>query len=195
MVIKVGGSLFDLPDLGPRLSRFLAELGSPRLLIVPGGGPTVEAIRQLDRHHRLGEEASHWLALQALSLNARFLAHLLREHSAAITGELVELPGLWERRALPIVDPFPFALADDACPGRLPHSWETTSDSLAARLANVTGIGRLVLLKSSALAAGMNWTDAARHGLVDTNFAAIADSISSPALEIQVVNFRHGQLR
>src|SRR5437763_17043375 len=73
-IVKVGGSLYDLPDLGPRLR---AWLGPTRTLIVPGGGPTVEAIRVLDRVHGLGDEAAHWLALHALSVNARFLARLL----------------------------------------------------------------------------------------------------------------------
>jgi aspartokinase-like uncharacterized kinase len=195
IVIKIGGSLYDLPDLGRRLSCFLAELDSSRLLLVPGGGPTVEAIRQLDSCHRLGEDASHWLALQALSVNARFLVQLLLESRAELMSELVELPGAWERRALPILDPFPFALANDACSDRLPHSWETTSDSLAARVATVAGVHRLVLLKSCDLPADMTWAEATRRGLVDKHFAAILASISPRLQEIKVVNFRHWQPR
>ena len=60
-VFKVGGSLFDLPDLGQRLA-WLAEAQLSTVLLVPGGGPTAEIIRNLDRRHRLGEEAAHWLA-------------------------------------------------------------------------------------------------------------------------------------
>src|SRR5207248_10732580 len=76
-VIKVGGSLFDLPELGGGLRRWLAASGVESALLVPGGGATTNAIRQLDRCHRLGEERSHWLALQAVTLNAYFLQGLL----------------------------------------------------------------------------------------------------------------------
>ena len=72
IVVKVGGSLFNQPDLGPRLQAFLGDLTAPTL-IVPGGGPTAEAIRAFDRIHRLGEESSHWLALRACTINGHLL--------------------------------------------------------------------------------------------------------------------------
>src|SRR4051794_12217769 len=75
IVAKVGGSLYDLPDLGARLKLWLGPL--PRVLLVPGGGAMADAVRRLDNVHGLGEEASHWLALRALELNAQFLSHLL----------------------------------------------------------------------------------------------------------------------
>ncbi len=65
LVVKVGGSLYDLPDLGPRLRGFLASLKDVDRLIVPGGGATTDAIRLFDRDHGLGPEQSHWLALCA----------------------------------------------------------------------------------------------------------------------------------
>src|ERR1700737_80612 len=86
VVVKVGGSLFDLPDLGPRLKSWLDELASFAVVLVPGGGPTANVVRELDRHHGLGEETAHWLALQALTFNAAFLAALLEERRPVITG-------------------------------------------------------------------------------------------------------------
>ena len=77
LVVKVGGSLYDLPDLGRRLRRFLASLDTDNRLIVPGGGPTADVIRAFDHDHRLGPQTSHWLALRACALNAHFLALLL----------------------------------------------------------------------------------------------------------------------
>src|SRR5207248_9110984 len=59
LVVKVGGSLYDLPDLADRLRRWLSALAAPRVLLVPGGGPTADVIRTFDQRHRLGEEASH----------------------------------------------------------------------------------------------------------------------------------------
>ena len=59
IVAKVGGSLFDLPQLGPALARWAAEQPAP-VLYVPGGGPFADVIRALDRVHDLGDEAAHW---------------------------------------------------------------------------------------------------------------------------------------
>src|SRR5437868_6532113 len=76
-VVKVGGSLFDLPNLRERLRSFLKSLDASAVLLIPGGGRATDVIRDLDRRHSLGEEASHWLALRSLSLNAHVLAELL----------------------------------------------------------------------------------------------------------------------
>src|SRR5437763_14345584 len=76
-VVKIGGSLYDLPDLGPRLRDWLLTLTASKVLLVPGGGPTADVIREFDRVHGLGEQVAHDLALRSLTLNAWFLAELL----------------------------------------------------------------------------------------------------------------------
>src|SRR6185437_15465750 len=104
-----------------------AEFAS--VLLVPGGGATANAVRELDRVHRLGEERAHWLALRALALNAHFLADLLP--GTPVVTEW-SAPG---RRRRAILDCQAFARADEANPGHLPHVWSATSDALAARVA------------------------------------------------------------
>src|SRR5258708_14485560 len=111
IVVKVGGSLFDMPDLRPRLIQFLRRLSCPEVALVPGGGRIVDAIRHLDRWHGLGEEASHWLALRALSLNAHFLPHLLRGESAVVSAALEEWPRPLPSGTIPIIQAYPVALA------------------------------------------------------------------------------------
>ncbi|AMV29046.1 hypothetical protein VT84_31920 [Gemmata sp. SH-PL17] len=77
IVVKVGGSLFDSPALGPALRTFIESLKPADVLLVPGGGPVADAVRELDRTHKLGEEAAHWLALQALSVTKAFLERVV----------------------------------------------------------------------------------------------------------------------
>src|SRR6185436_10713035 len=101
---------------------------------VPGGGDVVDVVRKLDAIHGLGEEASHQLALVGMELAGVFLKRLL---------------GKRPRIAFP-----EFELGD------LPHSWEVTSDSIAAQTAVVYGAERLVLLKSVDVPAGTSWVDA-----------------------------------
>ena len=176
-IVKVGGSLYDLPDLGPRLSAWLATITGD-VILVPGGGPMVETIRQLDGIHHLGEETCHWLALRTLTLNAHFLARLLP--LASIIDDPLRRTG-----PVCILDAHPFALADEARPGRLPHSWAVTSDSLALRTAIVAEAG-LVLLKSieaPATECGIS------SDLVDRHFAELLRQAQA-GLVVEIVNLR-----
>jgi aspartokinase-like uncharacterized kinase len=191
-VVKVGGSLFDLPDLGSRLRAWLSACETSAVTLVPGGGPTTDVVRHLDRHHGLGDEASHWLALRALTLNGHFLARLLtpadpvRKCLPVVSGDPHEWPSLWTEYRLPILDAFAFATMDELRPGRLPYRWEAASDCLAARLANVINADRLILLKSASLSGPESWEQAAADGVVDPYFPAFVGQY-----EIQVVNLRH----
>lgn len=130
IVVKVGGSLYDHPRLGSGLAAFLETLPEP-VLLVPGGGPFADAIRELDRIHGLGEERSHLLALEAMNLGGAFLRSL----------------GI----AAPVLD----AVAFDT--GDMPRTWEATSDSIAAVAARTHAASRLILLKSTTPAPG--WVD------------------------------------
>ncbi len=182
-VVKVGGSLFDLPDLDERLRTFLDGLGGIRVLLLPGGGPFADVIRALDGIHAIGEEASHWLALHALSLSARFLA--TRLPGAILLGSLAQLPQ--EARHV-LVDSLPFFAEDEPNAGRLPHRWDVTSDSLAVRLASRAGAGELVLLKSVAWPAADAWETAAAAGVVDGYFCRALSGAAG--LRVRVVNLR-----
>src|SRR4051812_35818845 len=86
IVMKVGGSLFDLPDLRERLHFVLAAFNDANVLLVPGGGAAADTVRALERVHRLGEEAAHWLAIRTMSLHAHFLGELLLD--ARIVSEI-----------------------------------------------------------------------------------------------------------
>jgi aspartokinase-like uncharacterized kinase len=182
-VIKVGGSLFDLPDLAPRLPNWLQNLPA-EVLLVPGGGPAADVVRHYDRLHRLGEERAHWLALSALTLNARFLACLLQ--GGVVVADPQACEAMWQDARIPVLDAYGFAQADEGQAGSLPHSWAVTSDSLAARVARVSRAGELILLKSVSLPAGIDWAEAGKHGLVDEYFAqAVGDR-----LPVRFLNFR-----
>ncbi|HEY1377739.1 MAG TPA: hypothetical protein VGF55_13150 [Gemmataceae bacterium] len=152
LVVKVGGSLADWPDLGPHLRRWLDRHALAETVLVPGGGPAADVVRNLDRTHQFGAEAAHWLALRAMTLMAEFLDELLRDAGVTNTelSDGADLAAAWGRGRLPVVDAFAFCTADEARPGALPHTWVVTSDSVAARVAVVVGAAEVVLLKSAA---------------------------------------------
>ena len=188
VVVKVGGSLFSLADLGPRLRRLLAEMSEP-VLIVPGGGPAADCVRLLDRMHGLGEEASHWLALRGLTLNAHFLAALL--NPAPVIQHPATVARLSDQPAIAILDGHAFVCRDESEHPELalPHCWTATSDSLAVRVAAVAGARRLYLLKSLTIPARTAWTEAAQLGWVDELFPALVDQTGS-SLAIHSLNLR-----
>jgi aspartokinase-like uncharacterized kinase len=188
VVVKVGGSLFELDELATRLGRFLETLAPQPVVLVPGGGSTANLVRDLDRRHRLGEEASHWLALRALGLNAWFLASVLPSAGPAVVESLADCPPLWRQGQVAILDAHAFARADDGRPDHLPHAWAVTSDSVAARVAVVAGARELVLLKSVTIPEGMDWAEAGRRGLVDRCFAEVVKA--APAVTVRAINFR-----
>jgi aspartokinase-like uncharacterized kinase len=177
VVVKVGGSLFDLPDLRRRLHSFLTRLEAPLVLLVPGGGMTADVIRELDRIHQLGDEAAHWLALRGMSVNANFLQELLPASPL-----IAEIPGPPRTPGWYILDAYPFFRADEGRQDRLPHGWHVTSDSLALRAAVLFSVRQLILLKS---------TDAPGPGqpLVDDYFTQALRQAPGD-LHLRIVNLR-----
>jgi aspartokinase-like uncharacterized kinase len=174
-VVKVGGSLLDWPDLPGRLAEFLASgLGhSNRLVLIAGGGRMVDAVRDLDRVHRLGDAEAHWLAIDALDLTARVLGRLLP--GARVIADDDGVRACWEAGLTPVLAPG--LVLRKPGPGRgapLPATWDATSDSIAAWIAARLGADRLVLLKSRHLTRGVSRSRAAAEGLVDPLFAAVA---------------------
>lgn len=137
-VVKVGGSLFDLPDLSGRLKAVLRDMTDP-VLIVAGGGPAADVVREYDRIHRLGEEAAHWLALRACSLNAHLLARLL---------DLPVVSDVPANEPRAIVDLLAFAIAEESR-DPFPHRWDVSSDSMAVCVARRAEASALILLKST----------------------------------------------
>jgi aspartokinase-like uncharacterized kinase len=181
VIVKVGGSLFDLPDLRLRLRRWLDGLSTRNVVLVPGGGALADAVRELDRCHGLGEEQAHWLALQTLRTTAHFLAALVP--GVAVVTHLDAITDAWAKGTVPVLDLEAFARQDEES---LPHRWDVTSDSLAARVAVVTEARELILLKSVSLPEGMGWSEAGQRGLVDPYFARAAEA----PLKVRFVNFR-----
>ena len=183
-VVKVGGSLYDLPDLGPRLQAWLKQAPERDVLFVPGGGPTADVVRAYDRIHQLGEEKAHWLALDALQLNAHFLAWLLP--AAAIIDHPSQAAG-----RTTILNAFQFLSGEktSCARGRLPHCWAVTSDAIAARAAVVAGADQLILLKSVTIPEGMDWEEAGQRGFVDEWFARTVRP-AWPRLQVRALNFR-----
>jgi aspartokinase-like uncharacterized kinase len=141
-VVKLGGSLLRDPAAHAVALGAVADAASAyRLAIVPGGGPFADAVRILDHSTSLGNDVAHWLAIHAMDMHAELIAarlpHAALVESADAAATMVALgrtPVVVLSRWMQALDP-------------LPHSWDVTSDSIAAWVAGALAAPRLVLLK------------------------------------------------
>lgn len=169
-VIKLGGSLFDLPDLEGRVRWLLRNLAPGAVWIVPGGGPFADAVRQLDARRRMPSEVSHRLALRGMSLAAEFLAATLSD--ATLHPRLPDA-----ERSRGTGRPAILDVAEMPELNALPASWDVTSDSIAARIAALSDAAELVLAKSVDLPTpAPDYEEACRQGLVDRAFPSVIGS-------------------
>jgi aspartokinase-like uncharacterized kinase len=187
IIVKVGGSLFDLPDLGPRLEAWLKALPGGDVILIAGGGAAADVIREMDRAHGLGEQISHGLALESLSLMASVLLAVAPPSLPLFRLGAPEWAGPREApQSFFVQDLYSFACWDEHRPGCLPQNWTVTSDSLSARVAEVMGARELILLKSVTIPPEMDWTEASRRGFVDGYFPTmIARGVKARAVNLR----------
>ena len=172
-VIKVGGSLFDLPDLSTRLRHVLDRLKNRRPLIVCGGGRATDLVRDWDRRHHLENTKAHWLAIQAMMLNERLLCALLPDVS--LVSSQSEAAQVWNSGRIPVLCSYDYLKQTSSSDfAELPASWDVTSDSIAAWVLLTWPADELTLLKSVDLPVDKTVTELAEAGLIDTHFSTLA---------------------
>ena len=185
-VVKLGGGLLaDAARIDAVLARIAAAAPTHRLLVVPGGGPFADAVREVDRRLGLSDDAAHWMAVLAMDQHAHLIAARL-SGAVLVAGGAADAPGaiaaaLGAHR-VPVLAPARWLREADP----LPHSWDVTSDSIAAWVAGAVGARRLVLIKPPQ-ASGGNLVDAyfARAlpaGIVPTLVRADQDAALDAAL-------------
>ncbi len=140
-VIKVGGSLLGSPELERWLEIFV-KFSDGHIIIVPGGGVFADAVRESQKVSKISDACAHRLAVLAMDQFGLLLANM--NPGLAIARTALEIDErTWQHRAI-IWLPSTMVLADDS----IPKSWDVTSDSIAAWLAEKLDAKNLILLKS-----------------------------------------------
>lgn len=186
-IVKIGGSLFTWKNFKHSLKGWLESQRAKPLILIAGGGLLADQIRYLQTIHEFDDHQAHWQAIQTLSLSARFV-HDLLPHLKWIDNldQVNEKDGHYIfdcRNWLEQTDP-------------LPHSWEVTSDSIAAKLAIDYRMNGLILLKSVPLpkSDSVDWHQLAQRQMIDQYFAKIVETDSCQnRLSIDWVNLRDWQ--
>ncbi|MGB4782767.1 hypothetical protein [Candidatus Methylomirabilis sp.] len=179
VVIKVGGSLGRWRGVGKLLDSIEQWKGDANVLVIPGGGVFADLVRAEYRRSRLTEHAAHRMAILAMDQYGLELCDLASKAAPASSLNQVmevircgQLPVYLPSRSLSRHDPFA-------------HSWDVTSDSIAAYIAGRVGADALLLLKhvdgifardpkvdpSAPLLARIARSRLPRDGCVDREFA------------------------
>jgi aspartokinase-like uncharacterized kinase len=142
-VIKVGGSLLKSKSLN-ELCAQLGNIGkNHRILIIPGGGIFADAVRDSAQSFDLDQDTVHWMAILAMNMYGLLLSSLI---PGSICTENIDEANICAVKNQPIIF-LPYKLMKDKDP--LPHSWDVTSDSIAAWIAGYIKAERLILVKST----------------------------------------------
>lgn len=161
-VVKLGGSLLDQPAVLHRWLRIVAG-GGGRLVVVPGGGPFADAVRMGQRKAGIDDRTAHRMALLAMEQYGLLLASL--GSMLAPADSVGAIRDALAGGRVPVW--MPSRMVVDA--QDIEASWEVTSDSLAAWLAQNLGAAVLWLVKSCAIPV-QDPASLAAIGVVDAAF-------------------------
>ena len=95
-------------------------------LVVPGGGPMADLVRDIYSRGDLSLEAAHWMAILAMEQYAYFLAD---GNAAILTREICRSKN---DRGVQVLLPYQILIENDR---GLLHNWDYTSDAVAALVA------------------------------------------------------------
>ncbi|MEJ2406280.1 MAG: amino acid kinase [Candidatus Thiodiazotropha sp.] len=161
-VVKLGGSLFHSKHLRDWL-KVLADSGP--LVVVPGGGPFADQVRQAQQQLQFDDSTAHLMALLAMEQFGHLLCGLQPGLTAATNQ--TEIDEVLAQGDTPVWMPTRMVMADPA----IQHSWDVTSDSLAAWLARQLCAKNLLLVKSLTLGReGMTLEALRQRDVVDSRF-------------------------
>jgi dihydroneopterin aldolase len=139
IIVKLGGSLAR----DRQFARWIEALRHYKsgVIVVPGGGPFADCVRDAQAYMRFGDAAAHRMALLAMEQYAIACASSFPD--VLLVSEEAQLRLIGEGRTAFWLPSRMALRADD-----LPENWQLTSDSLAAWLALRLDSPALILVKS-----------------------------------------------
>jgi aspartokinase-like uncharacterized kinase len=141
-VIKIGGSLARIPDALCRVCSAVGDVAREwPVVVVPGGGPFADAVREFDQTYGLSDEVAHWMAVLAMDQYAEVLVSQIP--GARLVVEPGRINEALEQDGCVVLAPSRWMRAADV----LPHSWTVTGDSIAAFVAGALDAKQLLLIK------------------------------------------------
>ena len=134
VVIKIGGSLIRYKEKIVKDLLDFSEKNREPIIMVPGGGPFVDFIRKF----KIMDDNAHWMAVLGMNQYGYLLAE---STSIPLIESFEELRSLISDDKIVIFLPYnELRRYDD-----LPHSWNVTSDAIAAWVASKISLPDLII--------------------------------------------------
>lgn len=157
-VVKLGGSLLETGKLFACLKHITAQ--NQKTVVVCGGGFFADAVREAQKKWQFDDVAAHEMAILSMqqitilcqNLHPEFV---LFSKTATLANSSL---AIW------------FPDLNELNEANVPPSWEITSDSLAAWLANKLNAVELVIVKSCDIDSSLTLNDLIQRGIVDPQF-------------------------
>ena len=176
-IVKLGGSLYHTTELKTWLVRLAEQALQEPVVIVPGGGPFADMVRQAQIQHQFDDAHAHHMALLAMS-QFGLLLHSLQP-AAIIIHTVAQVPvhpqlAIW--------------LPDDQLleVNALQQNWQVTSDSLALWFAQQLPRSRLSLIKRNMLDSG-DIQVLSEQGIIDQGFNSL---YQQQPVETQLIHYQ-----
>lgn len=164
-IVKLGGSLANSVEL-PKWLDVIATAGAGKVVLVPGGGPWADEVRIAQKREGFDDRDAHRKALRAMEQYGKVLAGMRANLVPA--AKIAEINERLRKGQVAVWMPYDMVVADPS----IPESWDVTSDSLAASLANQLNASTLLLVKSFKVDGPQpGIEELSRRGWVDPAFA------------------------
>jgi aspartokinase-like uncharacterized kinase len=174
IVVKLGGSLYNTPELKLWLQTLADTSISTPIVIVPGGGPFADQVREAQILHHFNDAAAHHMALMAMKQFGLMLIALEAKCQPFNTLKPPQPLSVW--------------LPDDSLLTELvlTQSWDVTSDSLALWLASKLQAEQLFLVKYVDVRS-TSIQQLTSHHVIDRRFA---DLFADYAISTRVIHYQ-----
>lgn len=182
VIVKLGGSLYQATELKHWLTTLQQLSSQQRIIIVPGGGPFADQVRQAQKIHNISDSHAHHMAILAMAQFGVLLSDLLpscqifslpSEHSIAHHPLSIWLPNEQLLKH-----------------PNLAQNWDVTSDSLALWLAHEFQADKLTLIKCKPPEHITSIDKLNTMGFIDNAFSTLA---SQQAIPIEIIAADHYQ--
>lgn len=163
-VIKLGGSLLNSPVSMLACLNHIPRLNE-KIVVVCGGGMFADTIRHAQQSYLFNDVVAHEMAILAMQQTALLCQSLNTQYSLCY--DIADLSTALLKTNNVIWSPS----INNINAAKLPATWELSSDSLAAWLADTLGAKALIVVKSCQIDSSLPLQLLEKQGIIDKNFS------------------------
>ena len=180
-IVKLGGSLYHTAELKSWLALLSDYSLHDSVVIVPGGGPFADMVRQAQTIHQFDDHHAHHMALLAMAQYGLLL------HALMPTALTIHTPA-----EVPVTPQLAIWLPDDQLlkADEIRQNWQITSDSLALWFAQQLPNSKLSLIKCVSVDTGV-MSELSSRNILDQGFQSLFQQRPIPS---QLIHYQRPNL-